>query len=170
MSKNNIIIIYKMDILKSIFNGLNVNTNEQFLLTMLIIYIVFDIETPSSIAIFIDNTVVKAIIYLIALSSFSTHSPFTAIVAVIAASVLISRSSAETGGAAAVKYIPSELTKLVNMEAVNADNIEQYTNTLEEDIVSTMAPIMPEGPVQEASYLPVLDSFDASPIETTDMF
>jgi hypothetical protein len=33
-----------------------------------------------------------------------------------------------------------------------------------------MAPIMPEGPVQEASYLPVLDSFDASPIETTDMF
>lgn len=158
-----------MDILKSIFNGLNVNTNEQFFLTMLIIYIVFDIDTPTSIAMFIDNPIMKAIIYLIAISSFSTHSPFTGIVAVIAATVFISRSSAESGGAAAVKYIPSEITKLATMEAVNAENVEQYEHTLEEDIVSNMAPIMTAGPDEASSYLPILDSVDASPIEYTDM-
>lgn len=158
-----------MNLIKSIFKELNVNTNEQFILTMLIIYIVFDIDTPSSIAIFIDNPLMKTIIYLIAFSSFATHSPFTAIVSVIAASVLISRSSSESGGAAAVKYIPSELTKLATMEAVNSDNVEQYTNTLEEDVVSTMAPIIAEGPNEESSYLPVLDSFDASPVDHSGM-
>jgi hypothetical protein len=95
-------------------------------------------------------------------------NPILAVVALLAAFVLMHRSGminmnnrCSTGLGALSYYAPSEQKKMSYFTAFN-----QFPYTLEQEVVSKMAPIVHSGSsLTSASYKPMLDNiYDASPI------
>jgi len=135
---------------------------EVLVLVLLIVFIVFNIDIPSGLAEVIDENVLAQIfVYLFALSAIAYSKPIIGVLALIAAYVLVQRSKKRNGSSAMVKYLPSEDSKNKQLNAYN-----QFEPTLEESVVSTMAPIVLDGPIGAPSYLPILDNNDlAAPID-----
>jgi hypothetical protein len=73
------------------------------------------------------------------------------------------RSSETTGLGALQAYAPSEQKKMSQFTAFN-----QFPYTLEQEVVSKMAPIVRSGSsLSSASYKPLLENtYDASPISS----
>ena len=135
---------------------------EVLVLVLLIVFIVFKIDVPSTLAEVIDeNVLAQVFIYLFALSAIAYSKPVIGVIALIAAYVLIQRSKRRNGSTAMIKYLPSEDSKNAQLNAYN-----QFEPTLEESVVSNMAPIVMDGPSGSPSYLPILDNNNlASPID-----
>jgi hypothetical protein len=96
------------------------------------------------------------IIYL-----FMHANPILAVLALLVGFDLIRRSSMATGIDALQRFAPSEEKKSSQFTAFN-----QFPYTLEQEVVSKMAPIMKSGSsLSQASYKPLLDNlYDASPL------
>jgi hypothetical protein len=88
-------------------------------------------------------------------------NPVLAVLAVFVAFDLMRRSTSTTGLGALEKYAPTEKKKMSQFTAFN-----QFPYTLEQEVVSKMAPIVRSGSsITPASYKPLLDNLhDASPI------
>jgi hypothetical protein len=140
----------------------NLSQYEALILVLLIVFIVFKIDVPTGLAEIIDeNVLAQVFIYLFALSAIAYSKPVIGVLALIASYVLIQRSKIRNGSSAMVKYLPSEDSKNKQLNAYN-----QFEPTLEESVVSTMAPIVLDGPSGQPSYLPILDNNNlASPID-----
>lgn len=130
-----------------------------FLEVLFVIYILFQFDTPDSVAIFVDTSTGKLLIVMLALTVFAATGPIAGILATLAGYTLITRSSIVTGSS--FKYSDS-------MEEIKMQNLQSYNETqktLEEEVISDMAPIVRAPCSGRASYKPVLDkSSDASPI------
>lgn len=130
-----------------------------FLEVLFVIYILFQFDTPDSVANFVDTSTGKLLIVMLALTMFAAAGPIAGILAVLAGYTLITRSSIVTGSS--FKYSDS-------MEEIKMQNLQSYNETqktLEEEVISDMAPIVRAPCSGRASYKPVLDkSSDASPI------
>jgi len=125
---------------------------------ILLLYILMDFKPPVSIAIFIDeNILAQLAIYGLALGVFMYHSPIVGVVALFAANEVVKRSKVSTGGQAVFKYLPSQDKMDDTLTALN-----QYPVTLEEELVSTMAPLVLDGPSGPPSYVPVLEPTNAT--------
>lgn len=134
-------------------------TGELVLSLLFIIYIIFGYKTPALLAKAIDNIFGKVIVVIIAILLFAKCHPILGVLGFIVAYVLIKRSEIKTGTYGIENYMPTEEKKASNLSFYN-----QFPYTLEEEMVSKMAPI--EHTVSgKPSYSPVLENnHDASPI------
>jgi hypothetical protein len=135
---------------------------EFILVILMIIYLILGFNTPDIIANMVDNVIGKVVIILIVIYLFIHSNPILAVLAALVAFDLMRRSSSTTGIAALQKYAPSEKKKMSQFTAFN-----QFPYTLEQEVVSKMAPIVHSGSsISSASYKPLLDNlYDAAPIK-----
>jgi len=134
---------------------------ELVLVILFIIYLVMGFKTPEPIAGLVDTLVGKISIFIIIVYLFMNVHPILAVLALFVGFDLIRRSSIATGIDALQKFAPSEEKKSSQFTAFN-----QFPYTLEQEVVSKMAPIMKTGfSISQPSYKPLLDNlYDASPV------
>lgn len=129
---------------------------------LLVLYILFNIQTPSVLAPFVNNLVAQILIGILALSIFVNVNPILGVVVVIATFEFLRRTNKLSVSYARNNFVPSESHKSEILDAVNNNPIPK---TLEEEVVDQMAPLggveKPELP--NAGFSPVLDNLhDAS--------
>jgi hypothetical protein len=132
---------------------------ELILVVLFIIYLILGLRTPDLIANMVDNVIGKVVIILVVIYLFMNANPVLAVLAALVAFDLMRRSTETTGLGALEKYAPSEKKKMSQFTAFN-----QFPYTLEQEVVSKMAPIVRSGSsLTPASYKPLLDNLhDAS--------
>jgi hypothetical protein len=129
------------------------NRHHQLLLIVMVIYIIFNIQTPQLLAPVIDNIYGNIGVLIVALYLIMNVSPIVGIVALYAAYELIKRSSGITGSAGIQKYLPSQLTQNRQLSAFN-----QFPITLEEEVVKQMAPLVETSGPSQLQYKPASDN------------
>ena len=136
---------------------------ELVLMILLIVYLILGLKTPEPIANVIDTLVGKIVIIIIVIYLFMHANPLLAVLSLFVAFDLIRRSSLTTGLDALQKYAPSEEKRSTQFTAYN-----QFPYTLEQEVVSKMAPIAKAGfSISQPSYKPLLDNlYDASPVNS----
>jgi hypothetical protein len=132
---------------------------EFILIILMIIYLILGFKTPEMIATMVDNVIGKVVIILIVIYLFMYANPILAVLSALVAFDLMRRSNDTTGLGALSAYAPSEKKKMSQFSAFN-----QFPYTLEQEVVSKMAPIVRSGTsLTSASYKPMLDNLhDAS--------
>ncbi len=130
------------------------------LMTLIVLFIVSDINVPAPLASMIDTTVGNLVVIVFALGLLVNEKPIIGVLGLIAAYELIKRSSVKTGSFAVRRYLPSEEKKDSQFSALN-----QFPVTLEEELVQTMLPVVADQSITGPSYKPVLNaSHNASEI------
>jgi hypothetical protein len=119
--------------------------HELILAVLLFVYALFDLPTPEGLAKLVDTTIGNIVVVVLALSLFGTGNPLLGVLGVVAADALIKRSSDRGSSDKEKQSAPS-----VNL--TNDDDNNTYGNysgnggflapTLEEDMVSKMAPLV----------------------------
>ena len=134
---------------------------ELVLVVLFIIYLIMGSKTPEPVAGMVDTLVGKIVIFIMIIYLFMHANPILAVLALLVGFDLIRRSSMATGIDALQRFAPSEEKKSSQFTAFN-----QFPYTLEQEVVSKMAPIMKSGSsLSQASYKPLLDNlYDASPL------
>jgi hypothetical protein len=134
---------------------------ELVLVVLFIIYLIMGLKTPEPVAGMVDTLVGKIVIFITIIYLFMHANPILAVLALFVGFDLIRRSSMTTGIDALQIFAPSEEKKTSQFTAFN-----QFPYTLEQEVVSKMAPIMKSGSsLTQASYKPLLDNlYDASPL------
>ena len=132
------------------------NRHQIILGVVFLIYIVASVPTPDFLAQMVNTSVGTAIVVILALSMLGCCNPIVAVLGLVAAYELVKRS----GSAAPMAMVPSEVTKLAQMERYN-----EFPKTLEEEMVQKMTPLVRHPPAHGANYKPVLDDIqDAAPV------
>ena len=132
---------------------------------LLVAYVFFDnIKPPVQLAILIDESILaQIVIYLLGLGVTIYYNPVVGALTLFAGYEMIRRSKTSTNGQAVYKYLPSQDKKNKTLNALN-----QFPVTLEEQVVSTMAPLVLDGPAGPSSFVPVLDKTNASLLSDVD--
>jgi len=137
------------------------NLGQTILSILFILYLIMGYKTPESIANVVDTVYGKIIVLLVVILMFCYANPILAVLGLFVAFTLIRSSSMATGIDALKRYEPTEERKFSQFSAWN-----QFPYTLEQEVVSKMAPIVQSGlTLTKPSYKPMLDNFhDASPL------
>jgi hypothetical protein len=148
--------------MKQVLNKIKVEKREHiFLIVLLIIYILLDIQLPRVLANAVDTIYGKIVLYVVALHIFLNVNKVAGILAVIAAYTMLDRASKQSGTFAIRNYLPSEEKKVLDFSKFN-----EYPYTLEEEEVARMAPIVLNETSTGSNYKPVLDALhDAAPTD-----
>ncbi len=127
--------------------------HELVLGVILLIYIIFQIDTPQALALHINSVYGTIFVVVVALSLFATVNPIVAIVGILAAIELLRRSKMRIVNGELTKQLPTEDRKTFDVMSQN-----QFPMTLEEEIVKNRAPLVSKISVSAAaSYKPVLE-------------
>jgi hypothetical protein len=116
------------------FQAFMKNKHHVLLSLLLIVFIVFDIQVPEGVAVFIDSIVGKALIIIIALALLSVN-PIVGVLALITAYELIRRSSESSGNGPIYKYMPSDHKRDKELNLLN-----EQPYTVEEEVIANMLP------------------------------
>jgi hypothetical protein len=128
---------------------------------LFIVYLISGYKTPDSVANVIDTIYGKIVVVVVALILFSYANPILGVLGFIVAFDLIRKSSMSTGTYALDHYVPTEVKKESNLNAMN-----QFPYTLEQEVVKKMAPMKVPTDATPSSFSPVLDdTYDAAPID-----
>ena len=128
---------------------------------LFIMYILFDIETPTALAKLVDTPVGNIMTVLFAVSMFAVSGPIAGVLALLAAYTMITRSSRATGSV--FKQLEHEAEE-IKMQMFNQYN--SNPTTLEEDVITDMSPIIRDDGGMNADFKPVLGNLNnASPID-----
>lgn len=144
-----------IDTLQKEFSGLSQRENMgQLVLVMLfIVLLVVGYKVPESVANVIDTLLGKILLILIIIYFYSNTNIILTILAIFVALDLIRRSRKATGIDDLNEFAPSEDKKISEFSALN-----QFPYTLEQEVVSKMAPILQTGSIlTRPSFSPVLD-------------
>ena len=117
---------------------------------LLCVFIVFDIQVPNALADMVDNPIGKIAVAALALCLLSMNT-LLGVIGLVAAYVLIQRSSDTTGTQAEKDYLPSEAKKNSVLSAMN-----QFPMTVEEEVIAKMLPMNNQVDLSEAEFKPVL--------------
>ena len=135
--------------------------HETFIAVVLAVYILFNINLPSSLASLVDNTFGKIVVLVLALSVFMSTNPIVGVLAFIAGYELIRRSSVQTGSNALLNMPSSENAKYRDYIRFN-----DFPVTLEEECVEKMPETKSQYVVPDADYQPVQDDDqNAAPLD-----
>jgi hypothetical protein len=147
--------------MKNLNDLLKAEKRHQLMLgVVFVIYILMNVQTPQTLAELVDNLYGNIIVIVIALSVFTHSNPVVGILALVAAYELIKRSNVGTGDHGVRNYLPSEKSKVMDFSKYN-----DFPVTLEEQVVSKMAPLVKHDAPPNSNYKPVLNALhDASPI------
>lgn len=117
---------------------------------LLCVFIVFDIQVPNAVANMVDNPIGKVAVAALALCLLSMNT-LLGVIGLVAAYVLIQRSSNTTGSQAEKDYVPSQAKKNAVLSAMN-----QFPMTVEEEVIAKMLPMANQVDFSEAEFKPVL--------------
>lgn len=150
-----------MDLNITHINQINIHKSELALIIFMIIYLILGLDTPQIVASMVDNLIGKIVILFIVLYLFMHAHPVLAVISTLVAFDLMRRSNNATGLGALKQFSPSEERKMSQFTALN-----QFPYTLEQEVVSKMAPIVRSGSsMTQASYKPLLENlYDASTV------
>lgn len=139
------------------------NIGELILGVLFVLYLVMGYKTPEPVANIVDTVAGKLLLFIMVIYMFMNTHPVLAVLALFVVFDLMRRSSLTTGIDALDKYAPTEEKKMSQFTAFN-----QFPYTLEQEVVSKMAPIVQTGSVlNPPSYKPMLENlYDASPLST----
>jgi len=137
------------------------HSSEHILTALFIIYIIAGFATPEPLANIIDSSIGKIIVVLCAIMLFAYGNPVLAILGVFVAYKLIVSASTTTGLGALDMFSSSEERKWQQFSPIH-----KFPYTLEQEVVSKMAPIVRSDLVNtKQTFKPVLvDLHDASSI------
>jgi hypothetical protein len=137
------------------------HSGELILSGLFIIYLIMGFQTPEPLANIIDSAIGKIIVVLCALMLFAYGNPVLAILGVFVAYKLIASSSTTTGLGALDMFASTEDRKWQQFSPIH-----KFPYTLEQEVVSKMAPIVRSDLVNtKQTFKPVLvDLHDASSI------
>ena len=137
------------------------NSGQVVLAILFIVYLISGYKTPDLVAGVIDTIYGKIVVIVVALILFSYANPILGVLGFIVAFDLIRKSSMSTGTYALDHYVPTEVKKESNLNAMN-----QFPYTLEQEVVKKMAPMKVPADATPSSFSPVLDdTYDAAPID-----
>ena len=141
------------------------NWGQCFLGVLFVLYLILGTPTPTSLALLVDTVYGKAFVLIIALSLFIFADPIIAVLGIIVALDFIRRASLALGGSVSVhgNVVPSDTKRNAYMQYMSM----QHPYTLEQEMVSVMAPVMVSSGVvpTETSFLPTVDNTnDAAPV------
>lgn len=136
------------------------------ILAVLSVYLFSGVMTPISVATIVTSPLGIMLLFGLVVALFAYTHPLIGIVGIFAAYELVRRSPRQIGGMANMPMISGTSTMLTshtpsqeqkNMEMVAMNNSQQNSRTLEEDVVSSMAPIGRSDPItfMSSSYKPV---------------
>ena len=137
--------------------------SETMLLIVLVIYILTNVQTPKPLAKVVDNVYGNATVTMVAILIFLKTNIIVGVMSIVAAYELIKRSSVATGSHAMRNFVPSEHKKITDFEKYN-----EVPETLEEEIISKMAPLVKSAPTTNATYKPVLGDLHEASSATSD--
>ena len=125
---------------------------------LLIIYILYPIDPPTSMAEMLDGSLGMIFLFIFAVCLFKFTSPIVGVMFILAAYELLRRSSIITGRAKVfIDYTPSQVVKDAQMQAMNPP----VEKTLEESMVDEINPqplvINPATQYVESSFQPIQD-------------
>ena len=137
------------------------NMGQVILVILFLIYIIMGYKTPDSLASMVDTMIGKLVVIGFALALLFCCNPILGVLGLLVAFLLIQRCSIANGSAALNAYYPTEEKKYSNLTAMN-----QFPYTLEQEVVSKMAPINNTmNPNAVSNFMPVLDNIhDAAPV------
>ena len=124
--------------------------HSRLLEVLLAMYIIFDVDTPSQLARFVDTTIGQIAVYLLITSIFYAAGPIAGVLSICAAYLLFDRSSKKTGS----YYTSNESAEEIKMDILK--NYNGFPKTLEEDMVNSMAPLVKHGSIGPSDYKPIL--------------
>lgn len=126
------------------------------LFVLFIIYLIFPINTPSSLASMVDSPLGMVSVFCVTLYLFLYANPILGILYIFVAYELLRRSSRVTGKAAYIQYAPSQERRDAELVAMNP----VQTVSLEESIVAQMAPVGRSDPASfvDSSFKPVAEN------------
>ena len=153
---------------KSVNNLVTERPSQLILGIVLIIYILLNIQTPLILARPIDTLFGKVVVVIIAIILFMKTNPVIGILGFMVAYQLIKTATVTTGTYGLKHFLPSEASKAKEMRAMNdekvsynaqasSDQVVAYKNTLEEEMVDRMVPLVVHGGGIDTSYKPILD-------------
>ena len=122
---------------------------EIILLIVFVIYLIFNIQTPDILTGYINSPLGIVLILILALSLFFYINPVLGVLGLFVAFELIRRSNVITpiGKVNTIQYTPKQFEKdeeMIKMNSNSVSNVNPIINsnkTLEEEIVSQMAPL-----------------------------
>ena len=120
--------------------------HELILAVLLFVYALFDLPTPEGLAKLVDTTIGNIVVVVLALSLFGTGNPLLGVLGVVAADALIKRSSdrrsSDEGEKKSSPFISFTDDDNNNTYGVGSGNVGFLSPTLEEQMVSKMAPLV----------------------------
>ena len=117
---------------------------EILIIVIFIVYLVLPIPTPNMLGPYIESPLGMIVILLITIALFVYSHPILAVLYIFVGYTLLRRSSVVAGQTAYIQYTPSKMQRAAEIKSEVAENINlppQNPNTLEEEVVSKMAPI-----------------------------
>jgi hypothetical protein len=127
---------------------------------LLALYILINVPTPAVLAEPISSIYGRVLLGFVAVVIFLRTNPLLGVLSAIAIYYLIVRSSMVTGQFFAKHFLPSEKLKLADFKKFN-----DFPVTLEEEVVSQMAPLVKYDAPSSLDYKPILDdTYDAAPV------
>ena len=132
------------------FKSIMKSKHHLVLTILLCVFIVFDIQVPDALANMVDNPIGKIAVAALALCLLSMNT-LLGVIGLVAAYVLIQRSSDTTGSQAEKDYVPSQAKKNAVLSAMN-----QFPMTVEEEVIARMLPMANQVDLSEAEFKPVL--------------
>lgn len=135
---------------------------EILLLIVFVFYLIFNIQTPDILSGYINSPIGIVLILILALSLFFYINPILGVLGLFVAFELIRRSNVITpiGKVNMIKYTPTQIKKDDEMIKMNSNIIVNSDKSLEEEIVSQMAPLGVSEPVGyfPTSFRPVSEN------------
>jgi len=117
------------------------STLDYILIALFLIFLVFQVEIPEFLAAWIDTPVGIAVVVIVAFYMFLFTTPILGVLSLVVAYEILRRSARKTGNYAIPKFLPSQEKRDTELRAMNPPQ----ATTLEEEVVSKMAPIGASG-------------------------
>lgn len=111
------------------------NMGQLILSILFVIYLIMGYNTPLSLAEFVDTSIGKIAVIMVALCILSTSNPILGVLGLFVAYELIRRSIIKIHGGDLQSYIPSESKKNMQLSSFNQTD---FPYTLEQEIVRKM--------------------------------
>jgi len=138
----------------------NKNQHQLIWIVLLVIYILFDIKTPSGISDFVNSNVGLLVLLFLSGISFYYFTPVVGVLVLVALYELLKRSANDSLTSVVKKFVPSEFKKNNQMNAFNS-----FETTLEEEVVNRMVPLVKHAGAPNANYVPYMnDDLEGSPV------
>jgi len=142
------------------------NMGQLVLVVLFIVYLLMGSETPQSVANLIDTLAGKIVVILVALFLFAYSNPILGVLGLLVAYRLIQNASMASTlilNPSLASYYPTQQKVWSPFTPTN-----QFSYTLEEEVVKQMAPQKFNLTYEAPSFKPALDdTHDAAPIDYT---